>query len=76
MQALSAAIGAATRLALPGRGDTPMGFAFCGIRPDALDKGEKVVEVDPVDDSWRNGVCVAIHDWSLFRLLGWLKRLR
>jgi len=53
---------AAARLALPGRGDTPMGLAFRGIRPDALDQGEQVVEVDAVDDFWSNGVCVAIHD--------------
>ena len=62
--------GAAARLRLPGRGDTPMSLTFRGIRPDALDQGEQVVEVDAVDDFWCNGVCVAIHDWSLFACSG------
>src|SRR5262249_55675724 len=34
----------APRLALPGRGDPPVCFAFCGVPPDAVDQGKQVVD--------------------------------
>src|SRR6516162_3594924 len=55
---------AAARLALPRRGDTPLGLAFSRIVPDTLDQGEQVVDIDAVDDLWCGGYRVAIHDYS------------
>jgi hypothetical protein len=48
-------LGAAPRLALPGRGGVPVGSGFCGIVLDAFDQGEQVVEIDAVDDGGLGG---------------------
>src|ERR1700731_4722360 len=38
----------APRLALPGCGDAPARFGFCGVLPDALDQGEQIADIDAV----------------------------
>ena len=57
---------AAARLALPGRGDAPVGHAFGGVALDAVDQREQVVDIDAVDDVRRGGLHLRlrIHDGS------------
>ena len=38
----------APRLALPGRGSTPVGLGICGVALDVLDQGKQVVTLMPL----------------------------
>src|SRR6516225_21996 len=56
----------APRLALPGRGDSPVCLAFCGVPPDAVDQGKQVVDIDAVDNVRFDGLSLGNHDSLLW----------
>src|ERR1700731_835388 len=52
----------APRLALPGCGDAPARFGFCGVLPDALDQGKQIADIDAVDDRRLPALHFGIHE--------------
>jgi hypothetical protein len=37
-------------------GDAPVCLAPCGVLPDTFDRGEQMVDIDPIDDAWSFGL--------------------
>ena len=58
----------APRLALPGRGNAPVGLGMRGAPLGPVDQGKQIVEIDAVDDPRFDSLGLGSHDG--FPLLG------